>query len=142
MNRRFPLAAVLRVRTVQQDLAAADVARSRAAAAQADAVAHSLAAALQSHERPGSAGSVWSAASAVGLALAADAEQADLRARAAHQDVAASLARWADARADRRGVERLSERHTALVAAADARAEQRALDERRPSGVPRTGVRT
>lgn len=130
MKRRFPLATVLRVRSVQEDLAQAGVVRARGVAAVADAAAGLLEEQLRTHRLSGGPASAWVATAQRGVVLAADAALARAGARAAEADVTAALGAWADARAARRGVERLSERHTAAVRAEDDRLEQRNLDER------------
>jgi flagellar FliJ protein len=139
MNRRFPLAAVLRVRKVQEDKAAAAVAAARAELALAMEHEHELEIRLDGGVAPESTTYVdWIATTSARLSLAHDVAAARTARREREAGVAGALDQWAAARAAARGVERLAERHAEAVRLEDERAEQRELDERassrRPSG--------
>lgn len=141
MSRRFPLAAVLRVRRLQQDLAGAEVARAQAAAtlaaaaldrceARLDAPARPAALALRSDAAGVVPAGVWAGLQASRLSLASEAAAARVTVGAAHAATAVRLQAWGAARADRRGVERLADRHAEALRAEEDRAAQRVLDER------------
>lgn len=130
MNRRFPLATVLRVRRVQEDLAQAGVVRARVAADLTRQRADALATDLAAHQLPAAPGGRWVAAARHGLVLAADAALAQGHVQAADHEVVAALGSWSTARGARRGVERLAERHADAVRAEDERLAQRDLDDR------------
>lgn len=139
MNRKFPLAAVLRVRKVQEDKAAAAVAAARAELALAVQREQELEVRLEGGVAPESATYVdWIATTSARLSLAHDAAAARTARNEREAGVAGALDQWAAARAAARGVERLAERHAEAVRLEDERAEQRELDERastrRPQG--------
>ncbi|MGN6242605.1 MAG: flagellar FliJ family protein [Motilibacteraceae bacterium] len=137
MNRKFPLAAVLRVRKVQEDKAAAAVAAARAELALAVQREQELEVRLDGGVAPGSATYVdWIATTSARLSLARDAAAARTARRDREAGVAEALDGWAAARAAARGVERLAERHEEAVRLEDERAEQRELDERATSRRP------
>lgn len=131
MKRRFPLATVLRVRTVQQDLARADVVRARGAVEEAHARVLWLDEQARTAQSTAGPASTWLFAASKGLVLAADASRARDDERVAEGVVDTAVATWSSARSARRGVERLAERHQDAVRAHDSRIEQRGLDDRR-----------
>jgi flagellar export protein FliJ len=130
VNRRFRLGAVERLRTG----ALAEAAR-RLGQARRD-LAEALSYQKQLHQElatctPPARGTVPEAESAAArrARLRRDIGRAGERVSAAQGQELAALAGWHAARADLRAVEALHERHRLTLAEADARIEQRELDE-------------
>ncbi len=130
MSRAFPLAGLLRVRTILQDRAAADLAAANRDRAAARERARSTAQALDQTLPPQHCDpATWQAVMAGRLSLSALLVEDERQATVADEVVTQRTAQWADARADTRAVERLEERHDEAVALAENRAEQQVLDE-------------
>lgn len=127
---RFRLAAVLRARLAQEDVAQAAVVRARGAGQTARTATTSREAALLATDAPpaGTAMAVV-AALAARRSLAADLAAARHGEIVAEVRVDARLADLAEAAKRRRVVEKLAERHAAERRAREGAAEQRALDE-------------
>ena len=131
MNRRFPLATVLRVRRIEEDLARGSVAQTRAAAARADALVASRAEVLVSSSLPAGTDALHYVAALEGLARRArDVTNAENVRVTSYDAVEGALAAWGRARTRTRGLERLEERHGDAVRAADEHAEARERDDR------------
>lgn len=130
MSRAFPLAGLLRVRTILQDRAAADLADAHRARNVARDRARDTAQALGDTMPPEHCDpATWQAVVAGRLSLSALLVEREQDFAAAGQVVTQRTAAWADARQDTRAVERLEERHDEAVAFEEARAEQIVLDE-------------
>ena len=136
MSRRFPLATVLRVRRIQEDLAGAAAIRARLAVTaaegdlcQRDARVEEAVARVVPQHAAALTGLMASRLSLAGEAAAARRRVTDAEGVAGHR-----LGDWAQARAARRGVERLAERHHTRERAQAEREAQRALDERTGAG--------
>jgi flagellar protein FliJ len=131
MTRRFPLAAVLRVRRIQEDLAGAEVARARVEVDAAHVRARSKELRVEAASRSVpqlSAGFAGIMAARLSLAEEAAAARGDVQ--DAEQVVIDRLGAWGEARAARRGVERLAERHAEAMRADEDRSAQKASDDR------------
>ncbi|RJK92814.1 flagellar FliJ family protein [Vallicoccus soli] len=129
MPRRNALAAVLRVRKVQEEVASAEVALARAEAEKARATLRRFEDRLESPvTATGSAH--WAGIMAARTSLAAEAAAARALVGEADGVVSERLGAWAEARAARRGVERLAERQAAALRAEQERREQLAVDDR------------
>jgi flagellar biosynthesis chaperone FliJ len=130
VNRRFRLAALERLRETRLEEATRALAAARRAAAGAaaarDAVAAELEAAVPAPRATPSAASAAGSRRELLRDRLADAEQA---ATAAAQEAQHALQAWQVARADLRIVQTLHARHRAAVAAAEARRDQRVLDD-------------
>ena len=126
----FRLAAVLRVRRVQEEQARAAVGAATAAAARAEEEARTRAARVASRGAPvpGPA-AAFLVEVATRLRLAADAAEAHRAAGESADAVPAALAGWSAADARCRPLERLAETHAAGVRAGRQHAEQVALDD-------------
>jgi flagellar protein FliJ len=130
VSRRFPLAAVLRVRRIQQDRAGAEVARARMAVEQARGELRSRDLRVDDAARmPVEISAVLPGVMASRLSLAAEAAAARASVGAAETVLHERLGDWAAARAARRGIERLAERHQEELRAQDARRAQSVLDD-------------
>lgn len=131
-RRRFPLAAVLRVRRVQEDTARAQViaAQQDRGAAEDDLLRREgvLDARRATVERHPNA-AAFTAVLAARVALAAEAGVARQRRAEADAQVGQAVSAWAEARARVRAVEQLEQRHTEALAEADARAEAAEADD-------------
>ena len=130
MARSFALAGLLRVRAIQQDQAAAELAeahrREGAARRRAVDTAHALGSTV-----PSDSGDVasWHATISARLALSALLIEHTAAQDAAEAVTVSRTADWAAARGRTRSVERLAERHAAKVQVEEDRAEQLLLDE-------------
>jgi len=126
----FRLAALLRVRKLQQDAAAG---RAGAAAAQARtaeaAVEHRRTALASSGLPEGGDELVWRATVAGRAALSSLLTTSRALAEERARDAVQAQAEWAGARREVRPLERLLERHREVEAAEELRAEQVLLDE-------------
>ncbi|MBO9553083.1 flagellar export protein FliJ [Cellulomonas sp.] len=130
MNRRFPLAGLLRVRAMAEERAAAELATARrderAAAARARSTEDRLGASglpTVAEER------AFQAAVASRVALASMLVEQRATAVAAQEETERRTEVWSDARRHVRAIERLEERHDDMVRVEEARAEQLVLDE-------------
>ncbi len=130
MNRRFRLASLERLRETRLEEATRALAAARRAAAEAatgrDAIAAELDAAVPAPRATPSAATAAGTRRELLRERLAGAEQA---AAAAAQEAQHAVAAWQVARADLRIVQTLHARHRAAVAAAQARRDQRALDD-------------
>ncbi|MGY4643766.1 flagellar export protein FliJ [Cellulomonas sp. URHB0016] len=142
MNRRFPLAGLLRVRTMAEDRAAAELASARRDERAAAGLARSTQDRLgESHMPTVAEGRAFQAAVASRVALASMLVEHRATAVAAQEETDRRTEVWTDARRHVRAIERLEERHDDMVRVEDARAEQLVLDEvagRRAAGQRRT----
>ncbi|HVN14049.1 MAG TPA: flagellar FliJ family protein [Kineosporiaceae bacterium] len=140
MNRRFRLAALERLRGARLDEAARDLATARRLLADAVATRESVTAGLAAAVPPQRATPGQPAlAGAHRDLLRARLVDADRQVVDAEREVARALGGWRCARADRKAVEALHRRHRSAVAAADARAEQRVLDDLAARAARRAG---
>jgi flagellar export protein FliJ len=131
ISRLFPLAAVLRVRRIQEDKARGDVATAHAALRQASSEYSHRQALLAGRPVPGSAeSSVWLASIAANLASASDAFAARDVVAEREADAAGARDRWSQAAMAHQGIEHMAERHAERVRHEDEAAEQRAADDR------------
>lgn len=125
----FPLAGLLRVRGVQERVAAEDAARARTEARAAEAAAQhaltSLGAVSSSIDDPATLRAM-AAARAAGQASLADLQ---VLARLRRGEASTAEAAHVEARRELKGLERLEGTHRAREAEAEARTEQNALDE-------------
>ena len=129
MRRRSPLATLLRVRRIQEDLARAEVSSARAAAQVAERRAAERAEAV-SRARPVDGDPRTFVASLVaGRALAADAAAARRAATEAQGVVRDRLADWSGAASRAEGVGRVVTRHERELEAAEARREGAERDD-------------
>ncbi|MDQ1287677.1 MAG: flagellar export protein FliJ [Actinomycetota bacterium] len=130
MSRRFRLAAVERMRSGALAEAAGALAAARRELIEAitrrDRIRKELAVTVAARKGPPVE---YQAAAARRQRLRDDLTGAAERCVAAYEQELATLAAWNAARAELRAVEVLHERHRAALAEADARAEQREIDE-------------
>ncbi|NJC21219.1 flagellar FliJ protein [Arthrobacter pigmenti] len=129
MNRRFPLAGLLRLRQVNQDQAAADLAAANGRLRESSARRRQALVALD-----GSTAHIADTAALHAIAAARSAARGMLTELAAVEDGLRSEATRAQeafnaARTQTIGLEKLKERHAAEVSAEDLRTEQKTLDE-------------
>jgi flagellar biosynthesis chaperone FliJ len=131
MNRRFRLSVLERLRggTLAEAARALGLARREVAAAEADRL--QVQRELQNCDAHASHTAPFAAQSAASRRerLREDLRRAGERVGVAQSQELAAVAGWHSARADLRAVEALHERHRLSVAEADARAEQRTLDD-------------
>ncbi len=131
MSPGFSLAAVLRIRRIQEEIAAADVATNRARTWRAFSDHARREALLDGRPAPGTEeSSRWLASIAANLALAADAHAARLALLAAEDETAAAVDSWSRAATAVKGIEHLADRYDEEVRREQARREQRAADDR------------
>jgi flagellar protein FliJ len=125
----FPLAGLLRLRRLKEDLAAAEVGDARSRASRLAAQRHQLIGALSDHDT--GTRDVSAVAALAAARSAAAVMLADLDALRAAQDRAVALAEGEHRRAlqDTAAVEKLEERHGQRQRVLDLRAEQGVLDE-------------
>ncbi|NHC47098.1 hypothetical protein [Motilibacter aurantiacus] len=129
MKRRSPLATLLRVRRLQEDVAKAEVARARIEAALADDVAAARESDL-ARSRPADGDSRAFVASLVASrALAVEAALMRRAAQEAHHGVELRLADWSSAAGRSEGVERVVTRHHEEYVAEAMAAEQAERDD-------------
>lgn len=137
MNRRFPLEGLLRARELQEEQAAAALARANRERVRSEQAVRSarrqhagLGFRVDDDESRSRSGPVtWQAivvARASSSARFRDLALAVDMARASAEDATSA---WTDARRQADAIGRLGERHTALVVADELRDEQRGLDE-------------
>lgn len=129
MNRTFPLAGLLRVREVEEDLAAGELARAQRERTAAEERVEAVRAELQGQDLRPANDAAWQAMVAGRAALSALLSESIAARQAADQQVRGREQEWTAARARTRAVERLAERHTDRVSAAERKAEQAGLDE-------------
>jgi flagellar FliJ protein len=129
MNRTFPLAGLLRVREVEEDRAAGELARAQRERAAADERVEAVRAELQRQDPRPANDAAWQAMVAGRAALSALLSESIAAKQAAEQQVRGREQDWTAARARTRAVERLAERHADRVTAAERKAEQAGLDE-------------
>lgn len=130
MSRRFPLAGLLRVRTLAEDRAAAALAdahrRRRLAQESTTRAAARLRGAALDQDADALA---WQAAVAARAALSGLLVETEEAQTAADADVARATDAWSAARRATRAVDRLAERHHEAVVQEELRDEQKVLDE-------------
>ena len=130
MERAFRLAGLLRLRELQEEQAAAQLAASNASLQRAHRYREATLTALTGHTLPAAADPhAWRAAVAGRAVLRDRLADAGADVAQAAELVVADTASWAAARSRSVGLEKLHDKHRALVGAEDARAEQHALDE-------------
>ena len=130
MTRSFPLASLLRLRTLTEDRAASDLATARRAQARAEARARETADRLSGAAMPRSGDVMaWRAAVAGRAALGSllTEHRTDVVVAEAVSDERAEA--WTEARQQVRALERLEERHDEAERLEESRAEQKVLDE-------------
>lgn len=138
---RFRLASVLRARLAQEDVAKAEVVRSRGAARSARHRVDERTRALRATDLPdGVNGRAVVAAMVARRALAGDLAGAEGAARTADEDTDERVADLADAAKRRRMVEKLAERHASRRRATADAADQRANDEIAVTAAIREGL--
>jgi flagellar FliJ protein len=126
----FRLAALMRVRRLQEDVAAGRAVAAAAQVTAAEEVVVERTLALGSSAPPASADeSTWRAAVAARTALSSLLTESRGLAAARADDAVRARAEWAAARTRVRPLERLAERHAREVAEEEVRAEQLLLDE-------------
>ncbi|WP_298462459.1 flagellar export protein FliJ [uncultured Cellulomonas sp.] len=130
MERAFRLAGLLRLRTLQEEQAAAALAAAHAGLQRADAARRATLAGLAGHAMPatGDAGA-WRVATTGRAALTHLLADAAIAVDQAGERVTEHTADWSAARSRTVGLEKLHDQHRTAVLAEDARAEQHALDE-------------
>jgi flagellar protein FliJ len=126
----FRLAGLLRLRALQQDDAAADLARANAARRQAAELAVRHREALAGHRMPDESGALaWTAAAAARAALSTASIESAEHAELAAQEAGQATDAWHSARARTRALEHLEVKHQDSLVTAARDAEQRRLDE-------------
>jgi hypothetical protein len=124
---------VVRVRTIEEDMAMAATARAAALAADADQAAATAAARAREHPLRGHAGGLRPGelitAAGVASALRESALSAERRAGLARQSLDGARVEALAASSRRRAAERLVERRIAAIRLEEARRDQRTLDE-------------
>lgn len=130
MSGPFRLAALLRVRRLQEDQAAAELARSNRAASEAQKRSAQATARLAGSTFDTSVPvSVWQALAASRAAMRRDLADADAVVELRRVAARAAEDAWLAARGRVKTFERLEERHDAQVAVEELADEQKALDE-------------
>jgi flagellar biosynthesis chaperone FliJ len=129
MTRHSPLATLLRVRRLQQDLARAEVATAQAAAALAELREQEREEILSRHAPVDGDPRAFLASLATGRALAAEASAARRVRLAAQSTVQQRITDYTAASGRAEGVERVVSRHEADSRAAEARAEAAERDD-------------
>jgi flagellar FliJ protein len=130
MSRAFRLAGLLRLRSMAEDRAAAELAVAARARAAADARRSDTEVMLGSASMPGRSDELhFRAAAASRAALGSLLMERRAEVRVADDEVRVADAAWTVARVRTRALEKLEERHDAQVRAEDDRAEQIVLDE-------------
>ena len=138
MNRRFRLAALERLRETRLEEATRTLAAARRAASEAAAARDAIAAELDAAvPAPRATPSAATSARTRRELLRDRLGDAASAAASAAQEAQHALAAWQLARADLRIVQTLHARHRAAVAAAEARRDQRALDDLAGRAAPR-----
>jgi flagellar protein FliJ len=130
MERSFRLAGLLRLRTLQEDQAAGVLAVSHGALRVAEGRRAATLTTLAGHAMPAAAdASTWRTSVTARGALTHLLADAAIEVRDAGERVTADTALWSAARSRSVGLEKLQDKHRALLHAEDERAEQLALDE-------------
>lgn len=130
MERAFRLAGLIRLRSLQEDQAAGALAVSNGVLRTAQRNRHATLATLACHTMPALADvSAWRTSVTARGALTHLLADAAIEVRDAGERVAADAALWSAARSRSAALEKLHDKHRALVHAEDERAEQHALDE-------------
>lgn len=130
MDRTFRLRGLLRLRRLQEDQAAAELARANGRRAESAARRDRAAESLSGHAFAGESDlPTWRATLAARSALRQDLVASTAMAEAAAQTAAEREAEWSARRAESRTLEKLAERHDERVAVEDLRVEQAQLDE-------------
>ncbi|WP_062137942.1 flagellar export protein FliJ [Demequina aestuarii] len=137
MTRHFPLAGLLRTRQLQEDQAAAMLARANNASAQAEIAVRT---AHQNHARLGFHASAmngtdpaahrsWQAVVTARAASSARVQDLALALELARSTAVDATSVWTDARRQAEAIAKLHARHEASVASENVKEEQRGLDE-------------
>ena len=129
MKRKSPLATLLRVRRLQEDVAKAEVARARIEAALADDVAEAREQALTRSRPAGGDPRTFVASLVASRSLAIEAGLMRRAAAEAHHGVTLRLADWSSAAGRAEGVDRVVTRHSEEYVAEEMGAEQAERDE-------------
>lgn len=130
MARPFPLANLLRLRQLQEEQAAADLARANAERARAQARRRDTEEMLAGSAMPTDADPLtWRAAVAARASLGSLTTEAVAALEARRVAAEAAGTGWAAARRDSRALEILADRHAVEQRKEDERVEQLALDE-------------
>jgi flagellar FliJ protein len=130
MERAFRLAGLLRLRELQEDQAAAQLAASNAALRAAEQHRHDLRTTLLGHTLPEHADARdWRLSLTGRAALSHLVADAGVAVADAGYRVEADTADWSAARGRSVGLEKLREKHREALAVEDGRAEQLSLDE-------------
>lgn len=128
--KKFRLAPVLKVREMQEQIAAGQAATATHAAREADALAEDRARDAASFAPPASCeGGVFIAASHHGLRLLADAENAATAATVKAEQAAEANRAWTEAARATKVMEKLRDRHVEAVNSALEHAEIKAVDD-------------
>jgi len=130
MQRQFPLAGLARLRKLQEERAAADLALANAVARAAENRREGLATLMGRASMPARAGELeWQAAIAARAALTGLVDEATIAVDVAVRRGEIAAAQWTGARTRVAMLDKLAERHEGLVRAEDDRVEQLLLDE-------------
>lgn len=129
MERAFRLAGLLRLRRLEQDLAAARLAASNVALRAADAHRGSAQAAFAGSSLRGGDRLAWAAAVASRASLGVLLFEATAFAGEARDLAQVSTGQWSAARSRSIGLEKLEDKHCVLVRYEDDRQERLVLDE-------------
>lgn len=136
--RSFRLASLLRLRSAQEDQAAAALAREAAARLAASQVVRGRQHGLAGHRLPDQGTNVeWTASVAARAALSSAHRDAVDTFALAQERVSEAESTWGEARQRTRSLEHLAEVHAAAAAKEGARREQLALDEHASRAVSR-----
>ncbi|MDO8106119.1 flagellar FliJ family protein [Isoptericola sp. b441] len=130
MQRRFRLAGLLRLRRLQEEQAAADLARANASARQAEEERDELGSLMAGTVFPRHGDElVWRSAVAARAALVGLVDEATVALDVASRRAELAADAWTVSRTKVSMLDKLAERHEELVRADDERVEQQALDE-------------
>lgn len=138
-KRSFRLAAVLRIRRAQEQQAAGALARAGALLEQADEQAAGARAAHATHNLSSGEGKAFLASVAARAALNVAAQDAEVERELAQRGVDSATDEWRAARRTTRSLEHLQTKHDEAARRADARREQKTLDDFR-TGAPGSPV--
>ena len=126
----FRLAGLRRLRRLQEDQVAAELARSAAQRQRAEKRTENARAQLAGSDLDtGGSAQMFRAAVAARAALSANVLTAQAAAEVAHTQEAQAQGEWSVARARTKTLDKLAERHRAADELAEGRAEQHVLDE-------------
>lgn len=130
MERQFRLAGLLRLRRLEEERAAAELAVANAQKRAAERRRDELSTLMGGSSMPARSGAPeWQAAVAARAALTGMVDEADIAVAVAVRRGEIVAAEWTGARTRVAMIDKLAERHEALVRAEDERAEQLLLDE-------------